>query len=288
MKIIKIAGIFLGLLALAFASLLYLDVIWKSPSHYKVKDPLVLQATIVDMNDYDPRHRRPYIYSLASGSGGKLYILGIEHTKDPKDPQVDSILRIWEQARPTVALIEGRLGFLFTWFQDPVRQYGESGLVAQLAKEKDIPLYTWEPSKEDEIELLLQHFSAEQLALFYSFRPYFSNMRHGKPDRPEEQLQSYLESRTDYAHIRGIYSSWQELDSVWQIHFPQIEWRDYSDEYGWPEGFLSEIANQSNLVRDHHMVQSALELVHRGETVFINMGSSHAPRIEMALKRTME
>lgn len=288
MKTVKIIGIVLASSVLIFITLMYLDIIWKSPSYYKVQDSTALLAPIVDMKDYDPRHPRPYCYTLSSQTGGKVYILGIDHTKDPEDSQLDTIINKWDQANPTVALIEGRLGFLFSWFQDPVVMHGEGGLVAKLVKQNGIPLYSWEPTREDEIELLLKQFPAEQLVMFYTFRPYFSNMRHGKPEIPEEQLQEYLESRTAYAQIRGIYSSWKELDSIWQIDFPHIEWRDYSDEYGWPEGYLSEIANQSNLARDHHLVQSVLDLVQKGETVFVTMGSSHAPRIEEALRRSIQ
>lgn len=145
-------------------------------------------------------------------------------------------------------------------------------------------LFTWEPKREDEIDFLLDYFTAEQLAMFYSFRPYFSNMRFVKPNNPEEKLQEYLKSRTDYDHLRGIYKSWQELDSVWQKDFPEINWRDYSDEYGWPKGYFSQIANASNLARDYHMIQIINELVNNGETVFVTMGVSHAPWVENALK----
>ena len=187
-------------------------------------------------------------------------------------------------AKPTVALVEGRLGFLFTWFQNPIKKYGESGLVSKLAKSEGVDLYTWEPTRNDQIKILLKEYTAEELALFLSFRPYFSNLRYGKPSNPNEKLQKYLESRTDYDHVRDVYTSWRELDSIWKRDFPDIEWRDYSDEHGWPEGYLSQIANASNLSRDYHLVQIISELVNNGETVFVTMGVSHAPRIEDALK----
>ena len=265
-------------------------VIWTSPPFYKVKKRVQLEEPIMDMEAYGKMgaHRRPYVYSLKSESGGKVYILGLDHTKDPHNPQLDTLRQVWDQASPTLALVEGRLGFLFTWFQDPVKSYGENGLTAKLAKEKGIDLYTWEPTKEDQIEILMQIYSPEQLAMLYAFRPYFSKMRYGKPENPEKKLQEYLESRTDIDHLRGVFSSWTELDSLWRRDFPEIEWRDYSDQYGWPEGYLSEMANRSNLLRDEHMVQIILEAVKKGEIVFVTMGSSHAPRIEKALQRSIK
>lgn len=287
MKIIKKVLIGIVLFFLFIAVLFSCNVIWKSPAFYDVKKNRELTTPIMDMESYKQiwqTHRRPYCYSINSISGGKVYILGVEHLTDPSHTQFDTIRNLWSEANPTVAFVEGRLGFLFTWFQDPIEKYGEGGLVSKLAKTNGIKLYTWEPTRDDEIEILMKEFSVEQIAMFYSFRPYFSNMRHGKPKNPERKLQEYLKSRTDYDKIRDVFQSWEELDSVWREDFSEINWKDYSDEQGWPEGYLYEIWNASNLSRDFHLIQAIVELVEKGETVFVTVGASHAPRIEDALK----
>lgn len=287
MRIIKRSLIGGGSFILIVVILFSCNVFWKSPRFYKVQQETEIKEPIMDMKSYkriSQTHRRPYCYSVNSTSGGKVYIVGVEHITDENHPQFDTIRNLWNEASPSVALVEGRLGFLFTWLQDPIKQYGEGGLVSQLSKKNGVDLYTWEPTRDDEIEILMKSFSVERIAMFYTFRPYFSNMRHGKPDNPENKLQDYLESRTNYKHIKEIYKSWEELDSVWQKDFSEINWRDYSDEYGWPKGYLYDIWNASNLSRDFHLVQIIGELVERGETVFVTMGSSHAPRIEKALR----
>jgi hypothetical protein len=287
MKKLKTVSINIALLFFTANLLFSCNVIWKSPSFYKVKENRELVAPIMDMNGYKEiwqTHRRPYCYSIHSPLKGKVYVLGVEHITDQSHPQFDTILTTWNKAKPTVALVEGRLGFLFKWFQNPIKKYGEGGLVSNLAKRDGIYLYTWEPSRDDEVAILMEQFPVEQIAMFYSFRPYFSNMRHGKPKHPEKKLQEYLKNRTDYDHIRGVFKSWEELDSAWQRDFPEIKWQDYSDEKGWPKGYLYEIWNASNLSRDFHLIQTILELVEKGETVFVTMGASHAPRIEKALK----
>ena len=289
MKWIKIIGGVLGT-ALLVTGLFSCNVIWRSPGFYKVEQRVELQEPLMDMEAYEDirkTHRRPYCYAIVSGTGGAVQIAGVEHISDPHHSQLDTIRSLWKEFHPTVALVEGRLGFLFSWFQDPVEQYGEGGLVAQLAKRDGAKLYTWEPTREDEIELLISEFPPERIAMFYAFRPYFSNMRHGKPENPEKKLQGYLESRTDYPHIKGIYHSWEELDSVWRRDFPDIEWRDYSDEYGWP-GYLHDVWNSSNLARDFHLVQTIVSLVNKGELVFVTMGVSHAPRIGKALRSAIK
>lgn len=289
MKVLKkiVTGVIVY--AVIVALLFGCNVMWTSPSHYKVENSQNLEEPIMSMDEYDTiinTHRRPYIYSI-KGEKGEVFILGVEHSKDPKHPQFEAIRQNWEKAKPTIALIEGRLGFLFIWFQDPIEKFGEGGLTSYLAKKNGADLYSWEPTRENEIDFLLEEFTAAQIAMFYSFRPYFSNMRYGKPDNPEKKLQEYLKSRTNYDHIRGIYKSWEDLDKAWQKDFPEINWRDYSDEYGWPEGYLSEMANDSNLSRDYHMLNIILELLENGETVFITMGASHAPRIEKTLSKAL-
>ncbi|MEN0051442.1 MAG: hypothetical protein AAF806_30535, partial [Bacteroidota bacterium] len=173
-------------------------------------------------------------------------------------------------------------------FQDPIKELGEGGLVTQLANEKGIKLYSWESRQEQEIEFLIQKYTPEEIAMFYSFRPYFSNMRYGTYDDPESTLQGYLESRTDYPTIRGVFKTWQELDEKWQDDFPNIEWRDYGAGKGYPEGYLNEIWNYTNLLRDEHMVNMIIELVNADKKVFVTMGVSHAPRIEHTLRATLE
>ena len=271
--------------------LFFFNIMWKSPPHYKVNNSVKLEEPIMDMKTYETiwqTHRRPYIFSVKSKQGGEVHVLGVEHVGDPNHPQCETIRNVWYEKKPTVALVEGKLGFLFTWIQNPIEKYGEGGLTSSLAKNDDVDIYSWEPTRNDEIELLKQKYPVEKIALFYSFRPYFSNMRHGKPSNPEEKLQEYLDDRTDYNYIRDIYSSWEELDSIWSNDFPELAWRDYSDEIGWPEGYLFDIANDSNLARDEHLIQTIVELVRNGEIVFATVGSSHAPRIEKSLKFAIE
>lgn len=290
MRIAKRTLLFSSLLCLCSLILFSCNIFWKSPSFYELGGNREMDIPIMDMQSYDQirkTHRRPYCYSVGSATGGKVYVVGVDHLNDPGHSQFDTIRSIWVKAEPTVALVEGRLGFLFAWFQDPIEKYGAGGLVSQLSKNDGTELYTWEPTRDDEIGILMKQFPVEQIAMFYTFRPYFSKMREGKPKNPEKKIAQYLRSRTDYEHIRGVFKTWKELDSAWQKDYPHINWRGYSDEQGWPEGYLHNIWNASNLARDHHLVQIVAELVDHGETVFISMGTSHAPRIEEALRAAL-
>lgn len=286
---IKITGLFLLGIMGVFSLLFFTGVIWRSPDYLSTSEQRTFAKPVMSMEEYTNSggHVRPYIYRLKNDKG-EVYVLGIDHTTDPRDRQIDSIEEAWNEFRPDVLLVEGRLGFLFGGLQDPVRNYGEGGKAVSLAKRDGVEFYTWEPQKQDEVKMMLKKFPAKQVAMFYSLRPYLSNFRFGKPEDPEASLQSYIESRTDYDGLRGEISSVAEIDSIWTADFPQEkDWRDSTDEYGWPIGYLSEIAAYSNELRNIHMINAILDLVEDGKNVFITMGSSHAFRIEEALKAEM-
>lgn len=289
-KTLKIVGVaLLGFIGI-FLLLLFTGVIWRSPGYYSAKSQRELRQPVMSMEDYSRSggHVRPYIYRLGNEKG-EVYVLGIDHTKDPEDRQIDSVEQAWKAFQPDVLLVEGRLGFLFSGLQDPVRIYGEGGKAVSLAKRDDVPFYTWEPHKQDEVKMMLQRFPAKQVAMFYSLRPYLSNFRFGKPDDPDATLKSYIDSRTDYEGIRSEISSIAEIDSIWNADFPQEkDWRDSTDEYGWPKGYLSKMAAYSNELRNIHMINTILEMVSEGKKVFITMGSSHAFRIEETLRKEMK
>ncbi len=288
-KFLVIIGICLLLIAGAFAFLLFTGVIWRSPAYYKVDEMKNFTVPVMDMKAYDTvgTHRQPYIYRINYGKA-VVCVMGIQHTRDTDDPQLDSLRTVFAAMQPTVVFVEGRLGFLFSGLQNPVALYGESGETFRLAKAYKVPCYTWEPPKEDEICFLAKKYPGKQLALFYSLRPYFSNYRFGKPANPNKQLQQYIQSRTDYVGLRGMISDVKEVDSIWKKDFPnQKDWRETSDEFGWPPGYLSDIFNDCNLLRDNYLCNALLQEVKKGKHVFVTMGSSHAYRIEKTLEAAL-
>ncbi|MCD2260938.1 hypothetical protein [Psychroserpens luteolus] len=285
-KVIKIILVFFALILLLFLT----DVLWKSPSFYKTTKQHTLETPVMDMVEYKSiinEHRRPYIYEVASKNKGKVIVVGVEHINDPSNAQFDSIRHYWDMYKPDIALVEGRMGFLFKWLQDPIKHYGESGLTSDLAKRDNVNLYTWEPARADEIELMIKKYPAEQLAMFYALRPFYGTPKEERLNNPEEVLQQLIEERTDYEHLRHSITSWKDVDSIWKQDFPGDDWRDHSSAYGWP-GYFQDIWNSSNLSRDEHMIHIILEQIDQGNTVFVTMGSSHAPRIENTLKTAIK
>lgn len=269
-------------LFLAFASTLF----WRSPAYYAADESADFSASILTSEEYDrliDSHPRPYVLEYKSNNAGAVVLYGSEHTKDPNDPQIADIQERWNEFEPTVLLIEGRLGFFIEGLHDPVRQYGEMGWAFSLAREDDVQTYTWEMPREQEIRYVLEEYPKERVALFYILRPYFSNLRFGKPEHPDAVVEEYIGDRGNYPGIEGAVTTVETIDAIWERDFPnERDWRDTSDQFGLP-GYLSDIASRSGEARDQHLVHTIFDLARSGERVFAIAGSSHAVKIEPVL-----
>jgi hypothetical protein len=214
-----------------------------------------------EYNALTDTHPRPYIVEFENQNGGALLLYGGEHTLNPDDPQIIDIQTRWDSFRPTVALMESRLGFFVQGFQNPVETYGEMGWAFSLARKDYIPVYTWEAPREREIQHVLEKFPKEQVALFYILGPYFSNVRFGVPDDPDAVVAGYIRERSNYPGIENAIASVEHIDLIWERDFPgEADWRDISDQFGLP-GYLGEIASRSNAARDEHFVRVIIALV---------------------------
>lgn len=257
---------------------------WRSPPFYDAP-PVATPVPILTMEQYDSlseSHPRPY---LVEAEGVLLF--GASHTRDPADPQLARLAAEWKAFRPTVALVEGRLGFLLPGLMDPVEHYGEMGAAAARARVEDVPIYSWEPRREVEIARMLDSFPAERVALFYVLRPYFGQLRFGRPADPEGFVEEYRRSRTRYPGLEGTLPDIGAIDSLWSRDFAGLpDWRETSDAYGLP-GYLDALADRSNALRDEHFASVIVDLVRRGERVFAVAGSSHAVKLDGALRSVL-
>lgn len=288
MKWIKRIVIGVLFYAAIVALLFVLDIFWLSPPHYKIQKRIGLEVPVMSMADYEAiiqTHRRPYTFSLMAQNGAKATIVGVEHLSDSEASSMDTVRMLWQGTDPDVALVEGKMGFLCSWVQNPISTYGESGLTASLAKNSGTSLYTWEPSKKDEVTLLLKKFPADQLAVFYTLRPYLAKVRNGEIIQPNTQILEYINSRTDVDGLRDVIKGPEDIDAIWNQAYPQLDWRTYVDSQNmYPPGFMFDVFNASNHARDEHMIQIILSCLEEKKNVFVTMGASHAPRIEKTLR----
>ena len=271
-RALKILGWLIGVAVLVCGTIFL--VAWKSPKYYKVKE-YGTAGPILPFKQYDGNHPRPYIVEQK-----EVLVFGAEHTRDPKHPQIRSMEAAWNHFRPTVALVEGRLGFLLPRLMDPVKELGEGGKVKELAEKDGIPIYNWDLSKEELAKGLQAHFSAEQIALYQVLNPYFGNLRFGKPSDPGAYV--YLD-RAAYVGLQDSIKTVADVDRIWQKYFPDKDWRDVSDEQPLP-GYLSDIMTVTNDLRNKQLIAAVWELTAKGEKVFVVCGSSHAVCVAPAFR----
>jgi hypothetical protein len=259
---------------------------WRSPDSYpgeSLAPPAAPPLTNAEYAAVHERFERPYLVRCARPAGGAAVVFGASHTEDPDDPQIAAIDAAWTELRPTVALVESRPGGPLAAL-NPVGFFGEGGETVRLARRDEVPVWSWEPSRETEIARQLELFPQESVALFYILRPYVSSLRHGKPADPDAEVEGTRGRRSKWKGLEGAIDSVAEIDAIWRRDFAGLpDWRDTSDEHGWP-GYLQAIFERSNELRDDHFARLVAHLVAQGERVFATAGSSHAVKLEPSVR----
>ena len=121
--------------------------IWRSPNFYLEKNTCEPFENVLSMEQYSQladSHERPCIID-----GENVLVYGSQHIKDPNDPQIEAIDIAFKEFKPTVVLVEGRLGFLIPYVMNPIKEFGEMGKVAELAKQSNLPIYSWDTPKSE-------------------------------------------------------------------------------------------------------------------------------------------
>jgi hypothetical protein len=216
-----------------------------------------LSAPIMTYDEYAAiEHTEPYVLRI-HGRSGRLLYFGARHTTDPADPQIDSIIRLWQEFQPTVAL----------------------------ARNAGIPVYTFEPPLELETRTLLRSWSKERLLMFYVLRSYTAR---GAARRSDGQARELIGERGGWNGLDRAIRSVAHMDSIWQVEFPSGPgWRELPWQATWPTGtetWLNRVSADVSRFRDQYMVALITTLLERGERVFAVVGSSHVVMQEPALR----
>lgn len=256
---------------------------WSAPPTFTPTMRISLRGAPLDSSEHDVRVRAlgtdAYVLEIdptrTAGSVGALLYFGALHSKDPDHPQQAKLRRAWEQFRPTVALVEGRMGFFVGTARQGVGVFGEGATVYALAKRAGIPLYTLEPPLEREIAALDECGDRNQIAMFRVLSGYMSARRGGAVS--DLKIGRLLAQRA--APLTSALPDIAAFDAYYAAQFPDHSiWRDLPEEALWPgktDTLLHRMATRSNRLRDEHFNQALLELVARGERIFAIAGRSH-------------
>lgn len=240
------------------------------------------------------RHRVPYIINLSAGRGRLIYF-GAKHIFGSDDPQLAHIERLWAKSKPEVAFFEGADPDsipMAAKSREEVR--GESGLVVFLAARDKVSVRTLEPAKGDEIALLLNTYSPEEVKMFYVLRqiPQFRRGIH------TESIESYTENVLGWLSLRpelkGAPRTLAELKASAARLFPQLaDWRDVPQAWfdpvpSPPPTYLNDVSRRLSEFRDRYMLTLLAEQVAQGKRVFAVVGASHVVMQERALRAAIK
>jgi len=222
------------------------------------------------------------------GGRGGLLFFGSRHSKDPEHPQQAALRRAWEEFKPTVALVEGRMSFFVGTARQGIGVFGEGAAVYSMAKSAGIPLYTLEPPLEIEIAALEECGDRTQVAMFRVLSGYMSARRGGPVS--DFKIGRLLSRRA--APLTDALPTIAAFDAYFAAQFPQFSgWRDLPEEAMWPgrtDSWLNVMASRSNEVRDAHFVRTMLDLAQRGERVLAIAGRSHTVVWEPVLWESLQ
>jgi hypothetical protein len=230
----------------------------------------------------------PYIVELKIGKGA-LFYFGSRHIFDSKDVQIAQIQKLWKEFRPTAAYYESTGTSLSKTVEEAVSTSGEPGLVRFLATRDKVPYFSLEPNRKDEVALMLETFTPEQIKVFFVLRqvPQFIDRKSG--EKIEDFMTTFLRN---VSYIPGLENALPntitELDKACLWLSPQLkDWRTADRSWSDPvatKAYTNQLARLSSEFRDLHMVKLLIERAKQGERVFAVVGGSHVVMQEPALK----
>ncbi len=269
---------------------------WWAPDQYTPAPTVTISGEIFDSAGHNARvsllDDGPYVLHIESDGApagrGALLFFGSLHSKDPDHPQQAALRRVWEAFKPTVALVEGRMGFFVGTATQGIGVFGEGATVYALAEDAGIPLYTLEPPLEVEIAALEEIGDRTQVALFRVLSGYMSARRGGEVS--DFKIKRLLSKRA--APLTDALPTIEAFDAYFAAQFPQYPgWRDLPEAAMWPgktDTWMNLMATRSSRVRDEHFARVMMDLTLRGERVLAIAGRSHTVMLEPALWESMQ
>lgn len=275
----------IALTALLALTVAYVAILaWRTPPSYDL-DTRYVDYPLLSWDAYEVAAQSmtpPLVRKMSNGTGEAL-IFGATHSSDPTHPQFIELDRQFDAFDPDIVLVEGRMGFFLPPFMDPIRSYGESGALAAKAKRGDLALYTWELCRACEPEQLRKRFSDRQVALYLLLRPY-SGSQDITPEAARDRMSRIIADRGHRPGVINVIGNIDDFDAAWVAEFPEGKsWHAMRGIYN-STGFLNDMFEYGNDIRDQHLLNVIRTLTDEGKRVMVTVGWSHAVRIEPALE----
>ncbi len=240
-------------------------------------------------------YKAPWFFTLNKNSQW-LYFLGISHTNDPNDPQINFIKEKWEEfiklteGLPRIAFQEGGLGDLAPSEEEAITRNGEAGLLLYLAHKANIEVISPELKNQDELDLLTEKFDQDAVAYYYFARTVDQWLRK-KSDTP---LEFYIKGMFGRANQ---YKGWGNFDVSFEnlknLHkkflgkdFDEKDRMAFNNAVNPAKKgtIINEVSQELQRARDEYILEQIDKYWSEGKSLFIVYGASHAMRLEPAVK----
>ena len=261
-----------------------------------------MKGDILSYDQYTEIEKRgftvPYLVEITRPNQSLLFY-GSEHTNDPKHPQFQDIEERWNRFVTTssepIALVEGRFDEVSDdATKDNIKSIvdgGEAQFVVHLARKDGIEVVSPEPDRVWEANELAKEFGRDNVVFYYFIRQI--GWWNGLTDMPDVKLEankmlgimekSYNWNDVDFSieRMAAIHNelfdklfSWDDRQWVYDITTPASQ--DY---------VTNELARRSGELRDKHIFEQIIGYWNAGKSLFLVFGSSHAVRLEPALRK---
>ena len=238
-------------------------------------------------------------YTLKFNNENKqLLAIGISHTYDINNPQVNNLKQQFEEFNPDVVLNEG--GQITRKFKDEkeaVTSSGEAGLLKFWTDLNNKSLITGDTQDSLEFEIMLKKHPKDDLLLYYIMErlvvPYLNGAHR---DRSFEDLYELViekwfinegfpvdESLKTFAGYQKLYNSRIGHNLELTLN-PDIELFDYVN----PDCKYCLIGRDSKVLRDSVLLEKINSELKTHNKVMVVFGHGHVLAIEPALKMMME
>ena len=244
------------------------------------------------------RYSNASMYSLhiESTTGGELHYFGVIHTNDPQHPQFEQLEQDFYQVQPTIVFYEGPARSLPDTRNRAIEDAGDPGLIRHLATQHHIPIAQLEPSRQAEIDILLERFTPEQVKLFYVLRQ-VAELREvwnmtSKVELQQAVIQS-IDQLSAFDGLKTVITNLEDFETSYQKHWQTaIHWWHVPRQWFHPvltveeTGgiFTNDMHRIASTFRNQHMVQVLSDAVNQGHRVMASVGKGHLPLQSSALE----
>lgn len=233
---------------------------------------------------------------IEGSKGGQLHYFGVSHTNDPEHSQFEQIEEDFYRIQPTMVFYEGPARSLPNDPTAAIQEAGEAGLIRYLATEQNVAVARLEPSRQAEIDMLLEQFTPEQVKLFYILRQ-VSELRMVWKTTSKTQLQKAVMQSIDqlsvFDGLKTVITTMDDFESSYRRYWQTpTQWWNVPSQWFHPVltieetggVFTNDVHRTASTFRNRHMVQVLANAVNQGHRVMAMVGKGHLPLQAHALE----